>query len=141
MATIQLYDHTVGRFITGQDSIYNDHRLMLCSSAVFDATNTSIDSVAKTEIYAPDYPNGGILLSNVVIGTSATNDGKFGADDVIINVTTGTLEAAYGIIYSLYYSNTYLVAFLDFGANISVNAPNAFSILWNASGIIQFTYA
>lgn len=141
MATIQLYDHTVGRFVTGANIASDTYKVMLCSAATFDATNTTLAGITKTEITASGYTAGGATLTNVTLATSTTNDAKFDADDVVWTVSTGSLTASYGILYNDTDANDPPVAFLNFGGSRSVSAPNTFSILWNANGIVLFTYA
>jgi hypothetical protein len=141
MATIQLYDHTVTRFVTGDNTDADTYKVMLCSAATFNATHTTLAAITKTEITASDYTAGGATLTNVALATANTNDAKFDADDITWTVSTGTLTAAYGILYNDTDAGDPPLAFLNFGGNRSVTAPNTFSILWNANGIVLFNYA
>lgn len=141
MATTQLYNHTATRFVNGFNAGTDTYRLMLCSTAIFDATNTTLAGITKTEITANGYTSPGQALTSVTLNTATTNDAAFDAADVTWTVASGTMDAAYGILYNDSDANDPPVAFLDFGGMRSVSAPNTFSVIWNSSGIILFNVA
>lgn len=139
MATIQLYDHTVGKFVRGENSASDTYRVMLCTSATFSAANTTLAEITKVEITASGYTAGGASLTGVTLNTVTTNDASFDANDVSWTVSSGDLVASYGILYNDTDANDPPVAFLDFGGARTVSAPNTFSIVWNPSGIVLFS--
>lgn len=140
MATIQLYDHTIGKFVKGENSSSDTYKVMLCSAATFDATNTTLSGITKTQISASGYSAGGAALTSVTLDTVTTNDAAFDADDVVWTVGSGDLVAAYAILYNDTDPSNPPVAFFDFDGSRTVSAPNDFSIIWNPSGIILFSY-
>jgi hypothetical protein len=79
--SISLYNHTTARFANGANAVGDTYKLMLCSAATFNAANTTLASITKTEISGNGYTAGGATLANVAVTTVATNNAKFDADD------------------------------------------------------------
>lgn len=87
------------------------------------------------------YTVGGETLTGTTASyTSDTNTFKFDAADVVWG--TATITARYAIIYSVgtTASNSPLIAYVDFGANMSSTAGD-FTITWDAAGIFTVTVA
>jgi hypothetical protein len=113
---------------------------MLCTAATFDATNTTLASVTKTEVTnANGYTTGGATLANVAVTTVTTNDAKFDADDASWSANGGAITASYAILYNDTDADDPPVAFIDFGASESAADGTNFLIVWNASGIFTWT--
>lgn len=141
MATISLYNHTTRLFASGLNSSSHTYKVMLCSSATFDAANTTLDSVTKTEVSDGNgYTTGGAPLVNVAVTTSG-NDAKFDADDVVWSVTgTGTsITASAAILYNDTATGDPPLALFDFGGNRTILTGNNFILTWDANGIFTFT--
>ena len=138
--TISLYNHTAARFASGANAVGDTYKLMLCTAATFDATNTTLAGITKTEVANGDgYTTGGATLANVAVTTVTTNDAKFDADDVAWSATGSGITASYGILYNDTDADDPPVAFIDFGGSESAAAGTDFIVVWNASGIFTWT--
>lgn len=139
--TVSLYNHTAQRFASGANSSSDTYKVMLCTAATFDATNTTLASITKTEVATGNgYTTTGAALTGVAVTTVTTNDAKFDANDTTWTVTAGgTLTASYGILYNDTDASDPPVAFIDFDGSQSASDGSIFQIIWNASGIFTFT--
>jgi hypothetical protein len=115
---------------------------MLCTAATFNAANTTLAGITKTEVTnANGYTTGGATLANVAVTTVTTNDAKFDADDVTWSATGSGITASYAILYNDTDTDDPPVAFIDFGGSESAASGTDFLIVWNASGIFTWTVA
>lgn len=138
--TISLYNHTAARFASGANAVGDTYRVMLCTSATFDATNTTLASITKSEtVNGNGYTTGGQALSNVAVSTVTTNDAKFDADDLDWTATGGSITAGFAILYNDTDADDPPVAFIDFGGAQSAGSGTLFRIAWNTAGIITWT--
>lgn len=140
--TISLYNHTARCFADGSFVPADTYTLMLCSSATFDASNTTLASIIKTELAdANGYTSPGKDLINVSLSTVTTNDAMFDADDVSWAATGGSIAAAKAILYNNTDTNDPPVAFIDFGGTQTANSGTEFRVVWDTTGIVRFTVA
>jgi hypothetical protein len=139
--SISLYNHTTARFANGANAVGDTYKLMLCSAATFNAANTTLASITKTEISGNGYTAGGATLANVAVTTVATNNAKFDADDVSITASGGSIAASHGILYNDTDADDPPVAFLNFDGTITATDGVPLVVQWNASGIVTFTTA
>jgi hypothetical protein len=139
--SISLYNHTTARFANGANAVGDTYKLMLCSAATFDAANTTLASITKTEISGNGYTTGGATLANVAVTTVATNNAKFDADDVSITASGGSIAASHAILYNDTDADDPPVAFLNFDGTITATNGVPFVVQWNANGIVTFTTA
>ena len=139
--SISLYNHTTARFANGANAVGDTYKLMLCSAATFDAANTTLASITRTEISGNGYTTGGATLANVAVTTVTTNDAKFDADDVSITASGGSIAASHAILYNDTDADDPPVAFLNFDGTITATAGVPFVVQWNANGIVTFTTA
>lgn len=140
--TISLYDHTARRFADGSNAAADTYKVILCSAATFDATDTTLAGITKTELStANGYTAGGLTLTGVAISTVATNDASFDADDAVWTASGAGIAASYAILFNDTDTDDPPVAFIDFGAEQSAAAAAEFRIQWSASGIVSFTVA
>lgn len=136
--SITLYNHTAKLFANGTNEETDTYRVMLCTSATFNAANATLASVTKTEAStSTGYSAGGGTLANVIV-TASSNDAKFDADDTAWNATGGPITASYGILYNDTATDDPPLAFLDFGGSQAAGDGTQFKILWNANGIFSF---
>ena len=99
------------------------------------------DDITNEVANGNGYTSGGATLANKTAGyTSGTNVIKFDGDDV--SWTTSTITARYAIVYksSGVASTSPLIAYIDFGADVSSTA-GTFQITWDAAGIFTITVA
>ncbi len=139
--TVSLYNHTAKRFADGSNAVGDIYKVMLCSAATFNATNTTLAGITKTEISGNGYTAGGATLTNVVVNTVTTNDAAFDADDATWTASGGAITASYGILYNDTDANDPPLALIDFDGSQSAGDTTQFKIVWNASGIFTFTVA
>ena len=140
--TITLYNHTAKLFAEGSNAVADSYKVMLCTAATFDATNTTLAGVTKTESTSgTGYTTGGQALANVAVTTVTTNDAKFDADDLTWTASGGSITASYALLYNDTDANDPPLAFIDFGGSESAGSGTDFKVVWNASGIFTFTVA
>ena len=138
--SISLYNHTTARFASGANAAGDTYKLMLCSTATFNAANTTLASITKTEIASgTGYTTGGAILAGVVVTTVTTDDAKFDANDVSITASGGSISATGGILYNDTDADDPPVAFLNFDGTITAANGVPFVVQWNANGIVTFT--
>ena len=115
-------------------------KIMLCTSSYTpdqDAHDYKDD--ITNEVSGTGYTAGGATLANAAVTyTGATNTVKLDADDV--TWSSSTITARYAVIYvdTGTPSTSALIAYIDFGEDISSSSSN-FVITFNASGIITCT--
>jgi hypothetical protein len=140
-ATVSVYNHTAKLFADGSFAPADTYKLMLCSSATFDATNTTLAGITKTEASNTGYTAGGATLANVAVTTVTTNDAKFDADDVSWTASGSALAAAKAILYNDTDTNDPPLCMIDFGGTETAGDGTDFIVTWNANGIFTFTVA
>lgn len=140
--TISLYNHTAKLFADGSNAVGDTYKVALYTAATFDATNTTLAGVTKTEVAGSfGYTTGGQALTGVAVTTVTTNDAKFDANDATWSASGGAITASYAILYNDTDANDPPIAFIDFGGSESAGDGTDFKIIWNASGIFTFTVA
>jgi hypothetical protein len=138
--TISLYNHTVKRFADGSNAVGDTYKIALYTAATFDAADTTLAGVTKTEVASGNgYTTGGQALTSVAVTTVSTNGAKFDADDVTWNADGGPITASYAILYNDTDADDPPVAFIDFGRSESAGDNTDFLIVWNTSGIFTWT--
>lgn len=138
--TVSLYNHTLQRFAAGLNAASDTYKVMLCSSATFDATNTTLAGITKTETTNGNgYTTGGLTLSGVSVSTVTTNDAKFDADDATWSATGGSISATKAILYNSTDTDSPPVLMIDFGGTESAGAGTDFLIVWDSNGIITWS--
>lgn len=138
--TVSLYNHTTQRFASGANAAGDTYKLMLCTAVTFDATNTTLAGITKTEVANGNgYTTGGQTLTGVSATTVTTNDAKFTADTVTWTATGGSISAAYGILYNNSDTDGPPLLLIDFGGTETAGDGTDFKVIWNANGILSFT--
>lgn len=138
--TVSLYNHTVYRFLSGENSITDTYKANLLTAATFSAAHTTLAQTGGTEVAtAFGYVAGGAVAPNPSLSLVAPNDAKFDLDDVQWNATGGDIIARYSILYNATDANSPPVAFIDFGEFETATDGASFRLVWNASGVITFT--
>ena len=138
--TVSLYNHTAARFASGANAVGDTYKVMLCTAATFNAANTTLAGITKTEVASgTGYTTGGATLSNVAVTTVTTNDAKLDADDVTWSASSGAIAASFAILYNDTDADDPPVAFIDFDGSQSAADGTDFLLVWNASGIFTWT--
>ncbi len=144
--TIQLYDHTRRKFAAGEFPPTDTFKLMLCTAATFDATDTTLAGITKTEhANGNGYTTGGQALTNVAVTSiddepdGSADEARFDADDVQWDASGGQISAQYAILYDDTDANDAPVAFIDYGEVKTADDGTPFINRWNDDGIVKFT--
>lgn len=141
-ATVSVYNHTAKLFADGSNAAADTYKLMLCTSATFTASDTTLAGITKTEVANGNgYTTGGAALTNVAVTTVTTNDAKFDADDVTWTASGAALSAAKAILYNDTDTNDPPIAMIDFGGTETAGDGTDFIVAWSASGIFTFSVA
>lgn len=113
---------------------------MLCTAATFNAANTTLAGITKTEVAGTNgYTTGGQALTGVAVTTETTKDAKFTADTVTWSASGGSIAASYAILYNDTDADDPPLLFIDFGGEESAGDGTDFKIIWNTNGIVSFT--
>lgn len=141
--TISIYNHTARLFAAGEINLADTtFGLMLCTAATFNAANTTLASVTKTETTAANgYTAGGLILDGVAATTVTTNDAKLDASDAVWIASGGSISAAFALLYSINTSTQRVLAFINFDGTQTAADGTEFKVAWNAGGIFTFTVA
>jgi hypothetical protein len=138
--TISLYNHTAKRFADGANAVGDTYKVMLCTAATFDATDTTLAGITKTEVVtANGYTAGGATLSNVTVNTVTTNGAKFDADDASWTASGGPLTANFAILYNATDADDPPVAFIDFDGSETAGDGTDFLVVWSVDGIFTWS--
>lgn len=138
--TVSIYNHTARRFADGSNSSSDSYRLILCTSSTFDATNTSLSEVTKTEVADGNgYTANGQTLANLTVNTVATNGAKIDADDVVWTASGGSISASSALLFNDTDASDPPVAHIDFGATRTAPSGIQFVVEWDQNGIFTFT--
>jgi hypothetical protein len=138
MATVSVYNHTALRFLNGANSSADTYKLMLCTASTFNAADTTLASITKTEVANGNgYTTSGQALTGVSIATVTTNDAVFDADDVQWTIVTAAVSANSAILYNDTDTSDPPVLHIDFGGTRTVQPGNTFGVAWNADGIYR----
>jgi hypothetical protein len=117
-------------------------KVMLCTNAYTPDQDAHIyKSSITNEVTGTGYTAGGITLaSKTITYNSSTNTITLDAADV--TWSTSTITARYAVIYDSTGtdSTSALLAYVDFGADVSSSGGN-FTITWDAAGIATITAA
>jgi hypothetical protein len=137
--SISLYNHTVRRFVEGSNVPSDTYKVALYSSATFNAADTTLAGITKTEIAQQyGYTTGGAVLTNVSVSTEFDDGAIFEADSVEWTADGGSIVASYAILYNDTDPDDPPLAFIDFGVTASVTDGAEFSIEWDQDGIIAW---
>lgn len=140
--TMSLYDHTV-KLIVNKEVTYTTLKVkLLDNTATFSASQTtvaSVDGSGAKEVFGNGWTSGGVTLSSVAVTQVTTNDAMLDADDVAVTASGGSIGPVYAALVYDSTSNKPLV-YIDFGQAQSAGSTTDFKIVWDATGIIKFSY-
>jgi len=108
-------------------ALYDDSFSFATDLAAYSTTNELATSGGYTQ--------GGATLANKAV-TTASNKGKFDADDVAW--TSATFSAYYCMIFDDSTATKYPIACIDFGGVQTVTG-GTFTIQWSANGILTIS--
>lgn len=140
--TMSLYDHTV-KLTVNKEVTYTTLKVkLLDNTATFSASQTtvaSVDGSGAKEVSGNGWTSGGVTLSSVAVTQVTTNDAMLDAHDVAVTASGGSIGPAYAALVYDSTSNKPLV-YIDFGQAQSAGSTTDFKIVWDATGIIKFSY-
>lgn len=137
--TISLYNHTAKLFANAEVTLSTLKVMLLDNDATFTGANTTLTDVSGDQVSGNGWTAGGELIASAAVTTVTTNDAKLDGDDISKTATGGSIGPAYkAVIYDD--TSDKLLAFIDFGGVQEAGVGTDFKIVWNASGIITWTY-
>lgn len=139
----KLYGNVFAKAFNKEINLASDTiKVALCTSTYTpDQDAHTYFSNITNEVSGTGYTAGGVALaSKTVTYSSGTNTLTFDAADT--SWTSSTLTARYAVIYDSTgtASTSPLIAYVDFGADVSSSA-GTFQITWDAAGIFTITAA
>lgn len=143
--TITLYDHTVSKFADGSFAAGDTYKINLYSAFTFTASDTTkaAAETGATQLATNfGYTQDTKTLGSFAISIITTNDAKLDAADVTWTASGGDIgPAQYALVYNETDTNDPPVFFIDFGQAETATDGTDFRIVWNANGIITWTYS
>jgi hypothetical protein len=140
--TMTLYDHTVKLAANLEITFATLKVKLLDATATFTASQTTVaavDSSGAKEVSGNGWILGGILLTSVAVTQVTTNDAMLDAADVSVTASGGSIGPAYAALVYDSTSNKPLI-YIDFGQAQSAGATTDFKIVWDATGLIKWSY-
>lgn len=146
MATIQLYNHTAQRFMSGANAAADTYKVMLLNStATFNAAHTTLTQVSNAnayEVYGNGWTQLGETLTSVVISLITTNDAMFDAADVLKAISGGNLGPYKAfVIYNDTDADDPVVGYLQLTVETTTVDGTSVFIQWPTDGIVKATVA
>ncbi len=145
--TVNLYNNATKRLVNKEVTFTTLKLMLLSNLASFTASHTTLDQVAgagptrANEVYGNGWTQGGMTLASVAVTTVTTNDAMLDANDVTVTATGGAIGPAYAaVLYDDTDSNKAPLLYVDFGQAQTAGQDTDFKVVWNASGLISFTY-
>ena len=80
--TITPYNHTLKRYLSGENAAGDTYKVKLLTAATFNATHTTLAATGGTEVANGNgYTTGGATIANLAATTVSTSGAKLDADD------------------------------------------------------------
>lgn len=129
--------NAIKALITDMNAAGTAIKVALCTSAYTpnQETHTVYTDLTNEVANGNGYATGGATLANKAV-TEATRRTKFDADDAAW--TAATFTARYAVIYDSSSATKKLIAYVDFGADVSPS-NSTLTITWDATGIFGWT--
>lgn len=140
--TISLYDHTVKLLVNKEVTLTTLKVKLLDVTATFaqgQTTVASVDGSGAKEVSGNGWTSGGLTLASVAVTQVTTNDAMIDAMDVSQTASGGSIGPAYAALVYDATSNKPLI-YVDFGQAQSAGNTTDFKIVWDANGIVKFSY-
>lgn len=136
--TNTLYNHTTKLFANGDVDI-TGLKVILTNGYTFDATETALTAILAAEVSGNGWDAGGEPVAGEVVSIVTTNDAKLDMDDVSVTATGGAIGPATGAAL-VDATNSKPLAYIAFGETKQADVGTPFLVVWNASGVITWTY-
>lgn len=141
--TTSIYNHTAKLFMNKEVTIGATLKVMLLNgSGTFTATNTVIGDVSGNQVSGNGWDVGGEPLVNAAVTTTATNDAKLDADDLVIAASGGSIGPASNyVLWDDAHVSDVLLVHCAFAAAQTATVGQNFSVAFAAAGIFTGTVA
>lgn len=138
--TVNRYDHTIHRFVSGANAVGDTYKLILTTALTFNASHTTLAGITYTEVANGNgYTTGGITLSGVEI-TQVSAGSKFDAADGSWTASGAGMAASGALLFNDTDSGDPPVVAIDFGETKTADAGTDFKVIWPTAGIITFAW-
>lgn len=140
--TMSLYNHTVKLAANKELTLTTLKVKLLDNTASFVATDaavTTVDAAGTKEVSGNGWASGGPTLASVAVTTVTTNDAMLDADDVSVTASGGSIGPAYAALVYDATSSKPLI-YIDFGQVQAAGDTTDFKIVWDATGLIKWSY-
>ena len=140
--TVSLYDHTVKLLVNKEVTLTTLKVKLLDATATFAQAQTtvaSVDGSGAKEVSGNGWTSGGLTLASVAVTQVTTNDAMIDAADVSQTASGGSIGPAYAALIYDATSNKPLI-YIGFGQAQSAGDTTDFKIVWDANGIVKFSY-
>lgn len=139
MATsVSVYNHTTRLLALGSFNPALTLKAVFCTAATFDAGDTTLAGIVKTESSGGGYPAGGLVIAGTSATTVGAGDCMFDATDTSIVPAGTALSASYVIVYEDNGVEDPPLILIDFGQSVTAEVGVPFVIEWNVLGIFRF---
>jgi hypothetical protein len=139
---MSLYDHTL-KLLANKEVTYTTLKVKLldntASFVAADATVNAVDGTGTKEVSGNGWASGGPTLASVAVTTVTTNDAMLDATDVSVTASGGSIGPAYAALVYDSTSSKPLI-YIDFGQAQSAGDTTDFKIVWDATGLIKWSY-
>lgn len=130
------FPHALGEALHSDLSAASKVKVMLCTSSYTPSqTNHTVKTDVTNEVSGTGYTAGGAYLTSPTY-TRSSGVTTFDAADT--SWASSTITARYAVIYDDAAANDPLIAYVDFGADVS-STNGTFQLTWDASGIFTAT--
>jgi len=134
--TISPYNHTLKRYLSGENAAGDTYKVKLLTAATFNATHTTLAATGGTEVANGNgYTTGGATIANLTATIVSTSGAKLDADDTTWTASGGAITASYGIVYNDTDTDDPPLYFINFDGSQSAGDGTDFKIIWNTLGI------
>ncbi len=137
--TTQFYNNMFGDIASGTINLLsNTIKAMLVNGYTFNSSHDTKSDLGAVEIPTGNgYNYGGAALSNKAL-TYASGKTKWDADDVVWNVSGGSVGPATGaVLYDDSSTGDKLICYIDFGTAETVASGTDFKLVFNSNGIFS----
>lgn len=137
--TISLYNQATKVLANSEVDLTALKLMLLDSDGTFTAADEEIADVDADEVDGNGWDTGGEAVTGAAVTIVTTNDARLDANDVSVEATGGPIGPAENAV--LYDSaNDLLLCHIAFGEAKTADAGTNFNVVWDATGIINWTY-
>ena len=146
MATLQLYNHTAQRFMSGANATTDTYKVMLLNAtATFNAAHTTLSEVSNAnayEVFGNGWTQLGEALTSVVVSLITANDAMFDAADISKAISGGNLGPYKAlVVYNDTDTNDPPVVYLQLTTETTTVDGTSVVIQWPSTGLVTGTVA